>query len=154
MALNNGHFPRSPGVLHQGAGGAIFFTCVNLLDTNSYFRPEPDYDYLGNYINSTLYNNTKPNCAVDLANNIFLSNKADGKAGALMFTNANFTESAFNNFTNNTSPNGGIFSSPPKSIEVSVVNTAQTKTRRRLIEGQKFEFVSGQEINLQITLFN
>jgi isocitrate dehydrogenase kinase/phosphatase len=89
---------------------------VNLQDTNSYFRPEPDYDYFGNYINSTLYNNTKPNCAVDLANNLFLANKADGKAGALMFTNANFTESAFNNFTNNTSPNGGIYSSPPASI--------------------------------------
>ena len=71
---------------------------------------------MGNYVNTQVYNNSKPVCQVDLANNLFLKNNGQAKGGALMYTNVNFTESAPNNYTNNTSANGQDFSSPPAEI--------------------------------------
>jgi len=91
-AIANGHFERNPGKDHEGAGAAIFFTCVNLQDSNSYYNPREHYDYLGNHMYSDAYLDN-PTCDVDIADNEFEFNEAEGKGGALMYTNANFTDS-------------------------------------------------------------
>lgn len=72
----------------------MFFTCANLMDTDSYYRASPEYDIYGQYIDTKLYNNTKPKCQLDIADNVFLHNYGQAKGGALMYTNENITESA------------------------------------------------------------
>lgn len=76
---------------HEGAGGAIFFTCANLDDSDSFYREDPDFDYLGNWVNLTLYTNKKPNCTLETAGNLFQENRAEARGGAIMYTNVKFT---------------------------------------------------------------
>ena len=66
-------------VRHEGAGGAIFFSCVDVTDTQSIYVEE--FDAKG-----------QPTCEVDLNGNSFINNTASNKGGALMWTNRNFTE--------------------------------------------------------------
>jgi Right handed beta helix region len=104
QALTNGD-PRRVTQQHEGAGGAVFFGCIDDdADPDSFYRPLPLFDKNGNHIDSLSY--SKLSCKLDAASNNFERNFAEAKAGAIMWTTVNFTESLPNNYVNNTSPNG------------------------------------------------
>lgn len=157
QALSSGD-SRTVSAQHEGAGGAVFFACADIEDSESIYREKPQYDYLGNYINSTDYNSTQPQCRVDVASNIFDGNYAQAKAGAIMWTNVNITESSPNKYVNNTSPNGQSVASPAKTITIGKwgMQSEQgfAETSRRSLQDLSKVVVSGQEIPIEISLFN
>jgi len=122
------------GYQHEGAGGAVFFTCANLADSNSVYREEPDFDYFGTPVNLTLYQNPKPRCRLDTGRNLFDMNEAEDRGGAIMYTNEKFTTWENNTFGNNTAPIGPDISSPVKSIVVEMLATGGSTERRRRLD--------------------
>ena len=96
---------------HEGAGGAIYFTCVDVLDDASVYDPNDE--------------ESKEACKVSLSQNRFWDNSATNKGGALMHANNNFTfpEEGSNDFKDNEAKLGGEIASPPGSISIEIVVT-------------------------------
>jgi len=113
------------------------------MDTDSYYRASPEYDIYGQYVDTKLYNNTKPKCQLEIARNYFVNNFAEAKGGALMYTNENITMSDKNLFLNNTSASGADVSSPPTGF--SMVQWGSTGLRRDLQAGGDLTEVSAAQ---------
>ena len=122
VAVNN-HFEENSAirgetigssVQHEGSGGAIFFTCIDVTDDSAVYDANKD----------------GTQCKVELSRNRFWENYATNKGGALMWTNRNFTitDESSNDFKDNGSLQGGAdISSPPARIKIEIIKSEFAK---------------------------